>query len=237
MSLSELLAELRDPSNPRWHKARSPFFRVMAWISLGMSAATLIVAVAVAILLNNARFHNYLIRTAEAQASKSLGVRVQLQNLAVHFSSLSVDLYGVTIDGASPYPDPPLLEVDHVQTGVRIVSILSRAWYLDSFQLDHPVVHVFVDSKGVSNIPTIKSSGQGSNTSVFDVGVRHAVLEHGEVYYNSKPAEVAADLHDLELKASFNSILKKYSGRLAYSNGQLVYGALHPVAHNLDVQF
>jgi len=237
MSISELLAELRDPSNPHWHKARHPFFKVMAWISVGMTALTLMVAVGVAILLNDARFHAYLIRTAEAQAGESLGVRVKLQNFAVNFSDLSVDLYGVTIDGASPYPNPPLLEVDHVQTGVRIVSVLTRKWYLSGFQLDHPVVHVFVDAKGVSNIPTINSSGQNSNTSVFDLGVRHAVLARGEVYYNDKPAEIAADLHDLEMKASFNSLLKKYSGKVAYSNGQLVYGTLRPMAHNLEAEF
>ncbi|MGA9673255.1 MAG: translocation/assembly module TamB domain-containing protein [Terracidiphilus sp.] len=237
MKLSDLLAELRDPSNPHWRKARHPFFKVMAWISLGMMAVTLIATVGVAILLNNARFHSYLIRKAEAQASENLGVRVQLQNFAVHLSDLSVDLYGVTIDGANPYPNPPLLQVDHVRTGVGIVSVLSRTWYLSSFQLDHPVVHVFVDAKGVSNIPTIKSSEQNSNTSVFDLGVRHAVLEHGDIYYNDKPAEVAADLHDLQVKVSFNALLKKYSGRVAYSNGQLVCGALRPVTHNLEVQF
>ena len=237
MSLSSLLAEIRDPSNPRWHKARSPFFKAMAWIALGLTAVTLIVAIGVAILLNNARFHNYLLRTAEAQAAESLGVRVQLQNFALHLADLSLDLYGVTIDGASPYPNPPLLQADHVQTSVRIVSILSKTWYLTSFRLDHPVVHVFVDSNGISNIPTIKSSGQSSNTSVFDLGVRHAVLEHGEIYYNNQPAEIAADLHDLSVKASFNSLLKKYSGKLAYSNGQFVFGALRPVAHNLEVEF
>ena len=237
MSFSELLAELRDPSNPRGHKARHPFFKVMAWISVGMTVVTLMVAVGIAILLNNARFHDYVIRTAEAQASDSLSVRVQLQNFAVNFSDLSVDLYGVTIEGASPYSNPPLLEVDHVQTGVRIVSLLSRTWYLSSFQLDHPVVRVIVDAKGVSNIPTIKRSGQSGNTSVFDLGVRHAVLQHGEIYYNNKPAEVAADLHDLEVKASFNSLVKKYSGTVAYSNGQLVYGALRPVEHNLEAEF
>ena len=237
MRLSELLTELRDPSNPRWHKARHPFFKVMAWVAVGMMALTLIVVLGLAILQNNTRFHDYLIRTAEAQASENLGVRVQLQNYAVNFSNLSMDLYGVTIDGASPYPNPPLLQVDHVQAGVRIVSILSRTWYLSSFQLDHPIVHMFVDSKGVSNIPTIKSSEQSGNTSVFDLGVRHAVLAHGEIYFNDEPAEVAADLHNLEVKASFNSLLKKYSGNVAYSNGQLVYGALRPVAHNLEVEF
>jgi translocation and assembly module TamB len=237
MKLSELLVELRNPSSPLRQNARRPVFKVLAWISVGMMTVTPIVAIGVAILLNNARFHNYLIRTAETQASESLGVRVQLDNFAVHLSNLSVDLYGVTIDGASPYPNPPLFVADHVQAGARIVSILSKTWYLDSIEIDHPVVRVFVDSKGISNIPTIKSSGQSSNTSVFDLGVRRAVLEHGEIYYNDKPAEVAADLHDLELKTSFNSLLKKYTGKVAYSNGHVVYGALHPVAHNLDVQF
>ena len=237
MGFSELLAELRDPSSPRWHRPRHPFFKVLAWISLGMTAVTLIVFAGVPILLNNARFHNYVIRAAEERASKGLGVGVHLEDFALHFSNLSVDLYGVTVDGDSPYPNPPLLQADHVQTAVHIVSILSKTWYLESFQLDHPVVHVFVDSKGVSNIPTIKSSGQSSNTSVFDLGVRHAVLQHGEIYYNNKPAEIAADLHDLLFKASFNNVLKKYSGQASYSNGQLVYGSLRPVAHNLDVQF
>ena len=237
MNFSELLAELRDPSNPRWHKARHPFFKVMAWISVAMTALTLIVAVGIAILLNDARFHGYVIRTAEAQASESLGVRVQLQNFAVNFSNLSVDLYGLTIDGASPYSNPPLLQVDRVQAGLRIVSLLNKTWYLNNFELHHPVVRVIVDAKGVSNIPTVKSSGQSSNTSVFDLGVRHAVLEHGEFYYNDKPAEIAADLHDLEVKTSFNSLLKKYSGRVAYSNGRLVYGTLHPVTNNLETEF
>jgi uncharacterized protein involved in outer membrane biogenesis len=214
MSLTELLAELRDPSNPRWHKARHPFFKWMAWISLGMTAVTLIVFAGAAILLNNPRFHAYLIRTAESQAGERLGVRVQLQNFAVHPSDPSIDLYGVTIDGASPYPNPPLLQTDHVQTSVRIVSILTKTWYLESFRLDHPAVHVLMDAHGVSNIPTIKSSGQSSDTSVFDLGVRHAVLNRGEIYLNDEPAEVAADLHDLEVKASFNSPLKKYAGKV-----------------------
>ena len=237
MRLSELLAELRDPSNPRWHKARHPFFKAMAWISLGLTALSLLATLAVAILLNNQRFHDYLIRTAETQASESLGVRVQVQNYAVSFSSLSMDLYGVTIDGAAPYSNQQLLQVDHVRAGVGITSILSRTWYLTDIQVDHPVVHVFVDSNGASNIPTIKSSGQSSNTSVFDLGVRHAVLTRGEIYYNDKQEQVAADLHDLKVNASFNSLMKKYSGRVAYSNGKLAYGNLRPVAHSLEVVF
>jgi translocation and assembly module TamB len=237
MKFSDLLAELRDRSNPRWHTPGHPFFRVMAWISSGMTVLTLMIAVTVAILLHNARFHNYLLRTVEQKASEDLGVRVQIQNFVLNFSTLTLDLFGVTIDGASPYSNPPLLQADHVETGVQIASILKRSWYLDSFRVNHPVIHVFVDAHGVSNIPTLKSSGQSSNASVFDLGIRHAVIDRGELYLNDRPSDIAADLHDLEFRASFNNLLKKYSGSVAYSNGHLTYGTFQPFAHGLDVQF
>ena len=151
--------------------------------------------------------------------------------------TLSVDLYGLTIHGATPYPDPPLLQVQHVQAGVRIVSVLRSTWYLDSFRVDRPVVQVFVDKNGVSNIPALKSSSNGSNTSVFDLGIRHAILENGEVYYNSRPASLAVDLHNVSFNASFNSLLQKYSGTLAYSEGHLTYGTIHPPQHSVNLKF
>jgi translocation and assembly module TamB len=237
MNLNGLLAELRHRSNSRRTWRRHPFFRAMGWISAGSAILTLLAAIAITVLLHDARFHEYLRRSVEQKASASLGVRVQLENYAFSFSTLSLHLYGVTIDGASPYSSPPLLSADHVETSVRISSILKRTWYLDSFLVDHPVIHIFVDSHGVSNLPVFKTSGEGNNTSVFDLGIRHAVIDHGEVYYNDRPTELAADLHDLNFRTSFNSLFTKYSGRITYSDGHLVYGAFEPVAHGLDARF
>ncbi|MGA3049885.1 MAG: translocation/assembly module TamB domain-containing protein [Terracidiphilus sp.] len=237
MRLSDLLSELRDPSNLRWHATKHPFFRVMTWTWAGMTTVTLLIAITVAVLLHNARFHDYLRRTVEQKASESLGVRVQLEDFTLSFSTLKLDLYGVTVDGASPYSNPPLLQVDHLEAGVRIVSVLKKTWYLDSFRADHPVIHVVIDAHGVSNIPTLKSSGQSNNTSVFDLGIRHTVIDHGELYFNDRSSALAADLHDLQFRASFNGLLKKYSGRVAYSDGHVTYGTFRPVGHSLDAQF
>ena len=198
----------------------------------------MVAIVAIAILLNSPRFHVYLIRTAEAKASESLGVKVQLQNFTLHLMTLSADLYGVTVDGANPYPNPPLLQVDHVEAGVRVVSIPHRAWYLDSLRIDRPVIHVLVDANGASNLPRFRSNEESSSqVSVFDIGIRHALVDRGEIYWNDEPSALAADLRDLELKSSFNALFQRYSGRLVYTNGRLEYGQLRPVGHNLEVQF
>ncbi len=227
-----------EPGGSPHPNRRRVWVRVAAWIGIGFVAVALVVVLTIAILLNNRQFHRYLLRTAEAKASASLGVRVNLKDFALHLGTLSVDLYGVTVDGANPYSNPPLLQVDHVEAGVRIVSILHRAWYLDNLRIDRPVAHVFVDAHGVSNIPSLQGGGQSnSHTSVFDLGVRHALLDRGEISYNDRPTNLAADLHDLEIQASFNSLLQRYSGKLGYTDGRLVYGAFQPVAHNFEAQF
>ena len=212
--------------------------RVAAWIAVGLVALVVIAGIAVTVLLHSARFHNYVLATVQKKASESLGTQVQLQNFALHLSNLSLDLYGLTVHGAAPYPNPPLLQVAHAEVGVRIVSVLHQKWYLDSFVVDRPVVKVFTDAHGVTNIPVIKSSGSSSsNTSLFDLGIRHAVLDQGEVYYNNRQSVLSADLHNVDFRASFDSLLQKYSGKLSYTDGHLQSGTFKPIPHNLDAEF
>ena len=201
-------------------------------------ALVLIAAIAVTVVLHSARFHNYVLATVQKKASDSIGTQVQLQNFALHLSNLSLDLYGLSVHGAAPYANPPLLQVAHAEVGVRIVSVLQRKWYLDSFVVDRPVVKVFTDAHGVTNIPVIKSSGSSSNnTSLFDLGIRHAVLDQGAVYYNDRQSVLSADLHNVDFRASFDSLLQKYSGKLSYTDGHLQSGSFKPIPHNLDAEF
>jgi translocation and assembly module TamB len=210
--------------------------KAAAWFTGISTVLLLLMIVVVAILLHSTAFHDYVLLTAQKQAQETLGVRVQIQNFALNLSNLQLDVYGVTVDGASPYANPPLLQVRHAEASVRIISILQKKWYLNDVRVDQPVVQVFVDKDGHSNIPTIKSSNTESNTSIFDLGIRHAVLEQGEIFYNNQPTPLNADLHDLNFRSVFNDITKEYSGKLAYANGRIVYGTFQPFAHNLEAQ-
>jgi translocation and assembly module TamB len=225
------------PSKSTQRRTRHKFLQIVAWCSAGSTLLLLLAAATLAVLLNNTRFHNYLLNTVRKQASESLGVRVELRNFALHLSTLSLDLYGVTVNGASPYSNRPLLQLQHVEAGVRVVSILHGKWYLNSVQVDHPIVQIFIDKNGISNIPTIKSGNSKSNSSIFDVGIRHAVLDYGEVFYNDQPNTLAVDLHNVDFRSAFNSLLLQYSGKLSYTGGHLVFGSFRPFAHDLDAEF
>jgi translocation and assembly module TamB len=225
------------PQEPTKLRARRRWLKIGAWIACGLATVLLLIVATTAIVVRSAQFHNYVLSTLEQQASARLGANVQLQNFEVHLASLSADLYGLTISGAPPYPNPPLLEVRHIAVGVRIVSIFHKNWYLDNLRIDDPVVRVFTASNGISNLPTMKSSGAGSNTSVFDLAVRHVVLEGGEAYYNDRASSIAADLHDLEFNSSFDALAKRYSGSISYRDGHLTAGTFRPIPHGLVATF
>jgi translocation and assembly module TamB len=225
-----------DPTPPLDHRPRHRLARTVGWILGPLVLLVALMAVTIAVLQNSQRFHNYVLAKVQSSASESLGARVELQNFALHFSPLGFDVYGVTVHGANPYPDPPLLQVQHAEVGIRIVSIFQKTWYLSSVRVDRPILQVFVDKNGVSNIPQSRSSGN-SNTTIFDLGIRHAILDHGEIYFNAQKSALSADLHDLAFQTTFNQLQKMYSGNLAYTNGHVFFGAYQPFEHNLAVQF
>ena len=214
--------------------------RTAAWIFAGFNALTLLIVLGLVVLMHSERFHNYLLKTAQQKASEALRSQVQMQGFAFHLSGLSptVDLYGVIVHGAAPYADLPLLQADVMHFGVTVTSLLHKSWYVGDVRIEHPVVRLFADSNG-TNLPAPKSRGNSSaaGTSVFDLGIRHLLLERGEIYYNNRKSELSADLHDLTLQSSFELLRKSYSGTLSYRDGHLQLQNASPIGHNFDARF
>src|ERR1700723_2437772 len=98
---------------------RTGLWKVAAWVAGSVVAVLVIAGIALSLVLQSTRFHNYVLRTVQNKASESLGTQVQLQNFALHPTSLGLDLYGLTVHGAGPYSTPPLLQVAHAEVGVR----------------------------------------------------------------------------------------------------------------------
>ncbi|HKR28508.1 MAG TPA: translocation/assembly module TamB domain-containing protein, partial [Acidobacteriaceae bacterium] len=220
------------------HGPRHPWGRYFAWAGVVVLGLIVLVVGVAIVLLHSQRFHHYLLAKVESSVQQSLNTRMTVQNFAVKFSPLGLDVYGVVIDGADPYPNPPLLQLQHAHVGLGITSLLRRKWYLTDVRLDRPVVHVFVDKNGVSNIPKSKSSNNNSSsTNLWDLGIRHTVLDRGEIYYNAEATPLSADLHDLELRASFSQPQTMYSGELKYTDGRVVFGTYQPFVHNFDAVF
>jgi translocation and assembly module TamB len=152
--------------------------------------------------------------------------------LSLAAPSLNID--DVVVDGASP-AQSPLFRADHVEIGLGIVSTLKRNWYFNNVIMDRPVLRLNVDQSGNTNLPRRGTSKNGSN--IFDLGIRHLLLRHGELYYNDRKIPLDASLRDVTLQSRFEPHSKKYSGRLSYQNGWVRFRDWNPLVHSLESEF
>ncbi|MBV9610442.1 MAG: hypothetical protein JO187_12855, partial [Acidobacteria bacterium] len=207
--------------------------KLVRWIA-GVVVALLVVVAIALVLVQNHGFQNYVIRKVLKDTSESTNTRISIKGFSLHPAKLSIDIYGATVHGTEPDNAPPLLAADHVALGIKIISFLHQQWNLDHLIIDHPAVNLVVDKNGNSNIPPQKSSG--SSTNIFDLAVRDAAINRGEISYNSIKDQLDAMLHGFNVKANFNAA-GHYVGSLGYDKGVVHYSAYNPLLSNFKADF
>lgn len=239
------MPENKEPEprqQPKQPAKRRAWVRALAWFGFCVGMLVLIVVVLAVAALHSPRVHRYVLALVNEKASQALGVSVKVDNYTLHFpdapgiSKITLDVYGVKIAGAEPYPAPPLVTIEHVKAEVGI-SIFKRKWSLEDIRVDVPVVHLVFGPNGKSNLPKLKKSSNGSSKfSFFDLGIRHLVLDHGEIYYQDRKIPIDADLHHLDLRIQ-SSAANAYSGTMSYRDGHLRAGKFRTIPHQLDAKF
>lgn len=213
---------------------------MLAWAGGIIGGLLLLLAVGIYVLLHNSRFHAYVLRTAQAKASESLGSGVNLRDFTLKWHGISptLELHGLAVSGAPPFENSSLLQVDSLKVGVTVSSLLHRTWYVNDIEIQHPVARILADKNGQTNLPHSQSSQSSSGkVDIFQLGVRHISLQNGEMYYNGQKSNLTADLHELALTTDFAVPDKKYSGTLSYRDGHVVLQGYSPIPHSLDASF
>lgn len=220
-------------TRPRWK-------RILAWIAAGLAALVILGVVGIVVLLHSDRFHAYLLRTAQEKATQAVGSLTRLKDFTLGWSGSgpTVEIRDLVVHGAAPHTDPPLLQAGSLRVQITIRSLLHRSWYVNDVRIEHPVVHFLVDSQGRTNLPHAENpSSSQSQIDVFALGIRHLVLEGGEIYYNNRKSDLNGDVRDLLFQSTFSSLQTQYSGSLSYQDGHIQWQNANPVAHSLDARF
>jgi translocation and assembly module TamB len=211
--------------------------KILGWTAAILEALIIILVAGGYIALKTSWVHRYVIAQIKEAGHTATGGKLQVQNWALHFRPLSVDLYGIVLHGTESPDAKPLLEADRLTVEVSVRSLLHRKLQLSELLIQHPVVNVLVNRSGKNNLPTPPPKKSQSTTTVWGLAVGHVLLNDGEVYYNDKKSELKADLFDLRTEIRFDSPATRYAGTLSYRDGQLQYGNYSPFAHNLEADF
>lgn len=222
---------------PTKTKKRAKWVRIVGWSVAGIVGLLVIVVVGTVLLIENSPgFRQRILAKVESSVAESTGAKLEVRDFHIRLRDLSLDLYGITVHGSEANASKPLLQTEHINVGIKILSLLHRTWRLQDIIIDHPVAHIFVNKAGENNLPKPKQKSSG-NTNIFDLAIQKFVLDRGEVYYNDKKSALDAELHDFNINAEFDNAQRRYLGDLGYRQGRIQYGTYAPMVHDLQAHF
>jgi translocation and assembly module TamB len=212
--------------------------RWLGWTAAAFLALSLVTGAGVVSWLRSNSFRRYVITKIIQQADEATGGRMEVQNIDFRWSTLTVNLYGITLHGTENPAQRPLVQVDRLTLSLRMDSLLHRELRLTELLIEHPVAHLAIDRNGKSNLPEpAPQPGESHSTTVFDLAVRNTTLNNGEIYLNDTRIPIAAAIRDLHTAVQFNLLSSGYTGSLSYANGDVQYGQYAPFPHRLSLQF
>src|SRR2546421_3547283 len=187
--------------------------------------------------LKSSGFQRYALGKIVQTMQEATGARTEIGRLDFNLSTLTANLYDITVHGTETTGKPPLLHVDRLTVALKIKSVLHHAVYLDQLLIERPVAHLQVNRSGKNNIPAAPVKQSSSQTNIFDLAIRHLQLDGGEIYYNDQQTPLDADLYDLKSDIRFDLLATRYRGSISYDNGHIRYGSYSPLAHSLISTF
>ena len=211
--------------------------KIVGWTLSALAGLLLIVGVGGYFFLKSNAFNQFALRKIREATQQATGAPTAIRALDFSLFTLTAHLYNITVHGTENSNQPPLLQIDKLTVGLKIESALHRKVSLGELIIEHPNAHVLVDVAGKSNLPSVPPIQGGSNTSVFDLAVRHAQLIRGEVTYNDKKTPLDADLYNLDVEANFDRAATRYNGSISYDSGHLRYGEYAPLPHSFQAKF
>lgn len=170
------------------------------------------------------------------------GARIEIGRIALHWTNLGADVYGITAYGTANSPQPPLFQCPHLEIQLSLGSLLQGRIGITNLVLDRPAVHLAVNGQGQTNLPKIPASGSSSSSGIsansfFALIVHHMELRDGAISYNDKKIPLSAEMANFEFHLQFNKRLQTYRAHLRYTHGRLKYGSFPPVEHNAEARF
>ena len=211
--------------------------RIIGWTVAVIAILLVVAAVGGYFYLRSGSFQRFAIDKIADEAYLSTGARTQIGGMKFDLWTLTVNLYDITVHGTEAPGQAPLLHADRLTVRLKILSILHQQVALRELLLVDPVGHVEVSREGRNNLPAPSAHASRGNTDVFDLGIQHAQLIDGELFYNDRKIPIAANLYDLGVNIKSEAVAKHYAGSLSYKNGHFRYAEYAPFAHDLELKF
>jgi translocation and assembly module TamB len=173
-----------------------------------------------------------------AQLERVTGGRVELGSIHSVPFRFQVEVRDLTIHGSEQPGQTPYAHVDRLVAHMKLSSVLGGELGFHSISLDHPVIHIIVDSRGITNQPTpATSSASALLERLFRFSANRLELRQGVLLWNDQKIPLDFTANDVTADMYYSFLHRKYSGNIAAGKIDTRFDEYRPASWQATASF
>ena len=174
-----------------------------------------------------------------AEVEAATGGRVEVGNFYFKWETLVAKISPLVLHGMEPASETPLLRVESVSVGLRVISMLERKVDLSFLTLDQPRVRIVIYPDGSNNLPTPagKSSGKSWAQNLVDLAVRRYAVTNGMAEIDLRKIPLNINGEDLRVQMTRATGAARYRGNVTSRHVRVASDIMAPAEADLAAAF
>jgi translocation and assembly module TamB len=185
-----------------------------------------IAALAGLIVVQSGWFHEYVRKQIIADIEHATGGRVELGRFSFNGPTLTARISQFVLHGREAAGDPPLVSIESVALGLRILSFAERKIDLASLQLDKPRVRIVIYADGSNNLPGAQHNWP---EDLLNLAVGRYQVTDGTVELDERSIPVNLLGEGLALKMAYDPKTPSYNAEVSSRRVRALIAGLAPI--------
>ena len=158
-----------------------------------------------------------------SELETATGGRVELGAFRFDWKTLTAEVDRLAIHGKESAEQAPLLFVDRIRIGLKIISLLRRDIDVSSIGAEHPQIHLIQYADGTNNVPAPKlrrASNKSPVETILDLKIRSFDLRNGLLLAeapgdNKRRVPFSTKAENIAAKVGYDPLPARYSMEIA----------------------
>jgi translocation and assembly module TamB len=204
-------------------------------------AAILLVICAVAglLIVRSGWFRELVRERIVREIEAATGGRVEVGNFSFKWETLTAKISPLVLHGTEPEAETPLLRVESVSVGLRVISMLERKVDLDSVRVDEPRLRIVIYPDGSNNLPAPPGpkSGKSWAENFVNLKVRRYSVSNGLADIDIRQVPLSFNGQDLRIQMARDAAAARYRGNVASRRLRIASNIMAPAEADFAAAF
>lgn len=199
----------------------------------------LICAVTALLVVRSGWFRELVRQRIVTEVESATGGRVEVGNFSFKWETLTAKISPFVLHGTEPASEAPLLRVESVAVGLRVISMLERKFDLSSVAVDQPRFRVVIYPDGTNNLPTPsgRSSGKNWAQNLVDLAVRRYSVTRGMAEIDLRQIPLNFTGEDLRVQMTRDPVAARYRGDITSRHVRVASTIMAPAEADVSAAF